>query len=365
MASVVKQIAVVAVLAAGAYGGWTFWQSQSGQAQEQAQRPRPAPGVVVAPVALERVERTVNAVGAARPVRSVELATLSDGRIARLGFEGGEPVAAGQMLLELDDGAERASVQEAEANLARARNAFARAEALYAQRRIAESEFDSARAELSRAEAVLDRARKDLADRTLTAPFAGVAGFRRADVGAVVRSNTPIADLADISALDVDFSIPERFYGEVAVGAAVRATTEIFPGEAFNGAVTAVSARVDTVSRSFTARARIPNPDHRLPADAFMRVTLVLDARDSVVAPEEAVVSEGGATFVYVVADDRAQRRPVTIGARSAGRAEIVDGVAAGEMVVVRGVQKVGDGRPVRVLNPEPAATPVAAGPGA
>jgi membrane fusion protein (multidrug efflux system) len=361
MASVVKQIAVVAMLAAGAYGGWTVWQARSGQAQEQAQRPRSAPGVVVAPVTLERVERVVNAVGAARPVRSVELATLSDGRIARFGFEGGDRVEAGQMLLELDDAAERASVQEAQANLARAQNAFDRALALRDQRRIAESEFDTARAELLRAEAVLERARKDLEDRTLTAPFAGVAGFRRADVGAVVRSNTPIADLADISALDVDFSIPERFYGEVRVGAEVRAATEIFPGEAFGGTVTAVSARVDTVSRSFTARARIPNPDYRLPADAFMRVTLVLAARESVVAPEEAVVSEGGENFVYVIADDRAQRRRVTVGSRSAGRAEIAEGVAAGEMVVVRGVQKVGDNRPVRVLNAPPAATPVAA----
>ncbi len=361
MASVVKQIAIVAVLAAGAYGGWTFWQSQAGQAQEQAQRARPAPGVVVAPVTRERVETTVNAVGAARPLRSIELATLSDGRIALFGFEGGEPVEEGQMLLQLDDGAQQASLQEAEANVARASNAFDRATALRDQRRIAESEYDSARAELLRAEAVLDRARKDLADRTLTAPFAGVAGFRRADVGAVVRSNTPIADLSDISALDVDFSIPERYYGEVSVGSDVRATTQIFPGETFLGTVTAIGARVDTVSRSFTARARIPNPDHRLPADAFMRVTLVLAARESVVAPEEAVVSEGGDNFVYVIADDRAQRRRVTVGARSAGRAEITDGVEAGEMVVVRGVQKVGDNRPVRVLNPEPEATPVAA----
>lgn len=364
MASVMKQIAVVLVLAGGAYGGWTLWRSQAGQAQEQARRERPAPGVVVAPATLERVERTVAAVGAARPVRSVELATLSEGRITAFGFEGGDLVRAGQMLLRLEDEAERATMQEAEANLTRAQNAFTRAEALYQQRRIAESDFDSARADLRGAEAVLDRARKELEDRTLLAPFDGVTGFRRADVGAVLRANTAIADLADISVLDVDFAIPERHYGEVAIGANVRATTQIFPDAVFSGALTGLAARVDTVSRSFTARARIPNPDHRLPADALMRVTLVLAARESVTAPEEAIVPEGGETFVYVIADDRAQRRPVVVGTRAAGRAEITSGLAAGEMVVVRGVQKVGDGRPVRVLN-QPGPAPVAAAPGA
>lgn len=363
MAGVLKQLAVVAVMAGLGWGGWQIWQDQHGGAAEPAQSARPAPGVVVAEVRVDRVERTVAAVGVARPVRAVELAVLSEGRVVELGFDSGARVREGQVLLRLDDRAEQAALQEAEASLDRARNAFERSQTLLEQRRIPRADYDNARAELRQAEAQLDGARKELDDRTLTAPFDGVAGYRAVDVGAVVRANTVIAGLTDATALDVDFAVPERFYGEVRTGMPVRAATDIFPGETFVGELTTVGARIDTVSRSFTSRARIPNADLRLPADAFMRVTLVLTAREGVIAPEEAVVAEGGETFVYVVADDRAARRPVRVGARFAGGAEIVEGLEAGELVVTRGLQKVGDGRPVRILETEGAPVTALAGP--
>jgi membrane fusion protein (multidrug efflux system) len=359
VASVLKQLVVIVALAGAGYGGWEMWRQHAGASPQSEDRARPAPGVEVAEAVRSRIERTVSAVGVARPLRAVELAALSEGRVVEVGFEGGDRVEAGQTLLRLEDADEQADLQEAEADLVRARNAFERAEALLVQRRIPRTDHDAARAELSRAEAGLDRARKALADRTLTAPFAGVVGFTSIEQGAVLDARTPFADLVDASALNVDFAVPERFFGEVSVGAAVRAETDIFPGERFEGDLASLGARIDTVTRSFTARARIPNPDGRLPADAFMRVSLVLAARDGVIAPEEAVVSEGGETFVYVVRDDRAERRPVTVGFRRAGEAEIVSGLEEGELVIVRGVQKVGDGRPVRVLNapvPAPAA---------
>lgn len=361
MAGVVKQLVVVAVLAGGGWAAYDWWRVSQGGAVEASGPARQAPGVVVAPARTDRIERTVSAVGAARPLRAVELAALSEGRVVELGFQGGDTVTEGQILMRLDDRAQASSLQEAEAGLVRAQNAFERAETLVRQNRVPQSEYDNARAELTRAGAVVDRARRDLDERTLYAPFDGVASFRSVDVGAVVRANTTIAELVDIAALDVDFAVPERFYGEVRSGAAVRATTDIFPGETFEGVLTSVGSRIDTVSRSFTARARIPNADLRLPGDAFMRVTLVLDSREAVLAPEEAVAAEGGATFVYVVADDRVQRRAVTVGARSAGRAEIVEGLADGELVVTRGLQKVGDGRPVRIIEIEGAEGPAVA----
>ncbi|MFN3614326.1 MAG: efflux RND transporter periplasmic adaptor subunit, partial [Rubrimonas sp.] len=330
MAGVVKQLVVVAVLAGGGWAAFDWWRSNQEAAAESAAPARQAPGVVVAPARIDRIERTVSAVGAARPARAVELAALSEGRVVELGFDGGERVSEGQVLMRLDDRAQAASLQEAEASLVRARNAFDRAETLLRQNRIPQAEYDNARAELTRTEAVVDRARRDLEERTLVAPFDGVASFRSVDVGAVVRANTTIAELVDLTALDVDFAIPERFYGEVRAGASVRAATDIFQGETFEGALTSVGSRIDTVSRSFTARARIPNPDLRLPGDAFMRVTLVLNAREAVLAPEEAVAAEGGATFVYVVADDRVQRRPVRVGAPSNGRADIGAGGEVG-----------------------------------
>lgn len=363
MAGLLKQLAIIALLGGAGYGGWVAWTSQNAPAEQAQQRARQAPGVIVAPAKLERVERTISAVGTGRALQSVELATLSEGRVVEIGFEGGDLVEEGQVLLRLDDAAERAELDEALAEYDRAKSAFARAEELLGRNQIARTAHESARADYDSAKAVVDRARKELEDRTLHAPFAGVMGYRLLDLGAVARSNTPIGTLDDLTALDVDFSLPERFYGEVEPGAPVRATSEAFPGEVFEGVVASVARRLDPVSRAFTARARLPNPDMRLPAGAFMRVTLVLEAREGVTAPEEAVVAEGGGRYVYVVADDKAQRRAVTIGARRDGWAEIVEGLSADELVITRGVQKVADGRPVRILEIEGSEGPVAAKP--
>lgn len=350
MGGLIRQAAVILVLSGVAFGGWKLWESQVAEAVEQPRRERPAPGVIIARAAEGAVERAISAIGAARPVRSVELAVLSEGRVVERGFDGGEQVAAGAVLLRLDDGEARADLLQAEADYERAAAAFARAQTLGAQGSVSETAVDTARAEMARATATRDRARIALDERVVLAPFDGVIGFPDVDVGAVVRANTAIATLDDLSALDVDFTVPERFFGDVAPGARVRATSAAFADGALEGSLTAVGQRLDPVSRAFTARARIPNPDGRVPAGAFMRVTLVLADRDGVTIPEEAIALEGGAPVVYVIEDDRAHRRDVRLGARSPGRVEVLEGVDAGEAVVVRGLQIVGDGRPVRVL---------------
>ena len=149
--------------------------------------------------------------------------------------------------------------------------------------------------------------------------------------------------------------MPERFFGDVEAGAPVRARTRIFPDETFTGVVEAIDRRVDEVSRAFLVRARFDNPGLRLPAGVFMQVDLVMGSRPGVLAPEESLVTEAGEVHLYVVApDDTVQRRAVTIGGRRAGAAEILEGLEAGERVVVRGLQKVRDGASVRVLGEEP-----------
>lgn len=362
MASMVRQLGVVAVIAAAGAGGWFLWTAHGAAEEERSARERSPPGVVLETAVKDRIERIVAAVGTGRPVRSVELEPSTAGRVTEIGFEGGEEVEAGDLLLALDPVDAEASLAEAKAELERAESAFGRQRTLMRQGRVTESNFEIANAERSVARARVDRARKALEDRTLRAPFDGVARFRTVDVGALVDSDTAIGALDDISSLNVDFAVPERFYGEVELGADVRATTEIFPAERFSGELVGVGRSIDTVSRSFTARARIENEDLRLPADVFMRVELVLETREGVIVPEEAISAEGGERFVYVVKDGRAVQRPVVIGIRRPGGAEIVEGVAVGEEVITRGLQKAADGAPVTILAPE---TTVSAQPGA
>ena len=364
MASFLKQFAVLAVLAGGAWVAADRYVLNAPETAQEARRERPAPGVVVEAARLDTVERAVAAVGTGRAARSVVLRVSDDGRVTEILFRAGDAVRQGEPLVTLDEARELAALAEAEAALTEARAAFERAETLASQGRVTSSALDTARNDLGRAEARHDRARTDLELRTLRAPFDGVVGFTDIHVGAFVTAATAIATLDDLTFIDADFAVPERFFGEVQPGDAVRAQTDARPGEVFTGQVAAIDRRVDEATRSFRVRARFANPDLRLPAGAFMRVELVLESREGVIAPEEAVVTEGGATFVYVVnAEDTVERRAVTVGARRAGEAEIVEGLAEGERVVVRGVQKVRPGAPVRIMGggaPETGAQPQA-----
>lgn len=349
MAGLLRQTVVLALLGAAGYGGYLAFEHYAPADAAQPARSRPAPVVEVAEVKAGLVERSVTAVGSGSAVRSVELKMLASGRVEAVSFRGGEPVLAGTVLVRLNDDAARAALAEARADLTEAQGAFARTQTLREQGRVAEAAMEAAQAELSRAEARVLKAETDLANRTLLAPFTGVIGFPEVEIGTSVGSDTVVAGLDDLSELSVEFRVPERFFGEVREGAKLRAESRIFPGEIFEGTVSGVGRRLDLVSRTFEVRAIIENEDLRLPAGAFLRVELVFDNREGLMVPEEAVVSEADRNHVFVVADGKAQRRIVRLGSRQFGSVEVLEGVAAGESVIVRGVQKVRDGQAVQL----------------
>ncbi len=355
MASLGRQVLALAAIAAISAGGYMALDRFEPAEAAIGKSERPPPGVVAREASTGVIERSVSAVGSGIAFRAVELKMISSGRVAEINFEGGDRVAAGDVLVRLDEDGAKAALAEAEADLVEAEQNYARAETLRKQDRVADSALDGARAALKRARARVDLAADILAKRTLRAPFPGVVGFRQVDIGSSVDSDTVIATLDDLSAISVDFMVPERYFDDVAVGAAVRAETQIFPGEVFEGEVIGIGRRIDLVSRSFEVRARIANSDNRLPSGTFLRVTLVFDDRPGVLIPEEAVVAQGDGAHVFVVRDGRVEQREVRVGTRLPGQVEILEGIAAGEAVVVRGVQKVRDGQAVTLL-PEAAA---------
>ena len=150
--------------------------------------------------------------------------------------------------------------------------------------------MDELQAAFLGAQARLDVARKQLADRTVKAPFAGVVGIRRVDVGARVDDDTVLTTLDDLSEVEIEFSVPEIFFGRVRQGQTVSATSAAFPGRAFSGRIVTVDTRIGAVSRAFRVRAILPNPDLVLHAGMFMHVEVVLEERPAV---DHAAVGQG------------------------------------------------------------------------
>jgi membrane fusion protein (multidrug efflux system) len=357
--SLTRQLLVLAVLAAAAAAGWLWLDPGSGPAAVERGREARAVPIRVAEARLGRIEEAIEAVATTRSIQAIEIVPTVSGRVETIELVPGQKVAAGDTLVTLDAEAERAAVAEAEAMLADARGQFERAEALAKTKSMAAARVDELRAAFLAARARLDVAAKRLAERRIVAPFDGIVGLREVSIGARVDDETVITTLDAIDTLEAEFSVPEQFFGRLGPDTRVRASAKAYPGRVFEGRVSGIDSRVDPVSRAFRVRAEIPNRDLALPAGLFMVVEILLAEREVVLVPEEAVVIEGRSSFVFRIAEGQAARREVRLGQRRKGEVEIAQGLAAGDLVAVTGLQRLRDGARVEVQRPDAGAAPV------
>ena len=358
--SIWKQLLILCLVAGGGYGAYqgylTYTASDAGTTAGRSS-PARAATVEVASVEMRTLRQTVEAVGTSRARQSVEIVPETDGRIVELVIQPGAFVDKGAVLVRLDDTIARADLEEAKARLTEREQALSRITQLRRTNAVSVATLEEATARLAEARAQLDRARQKLAERTILAPFDGVVGLAEVDEGARVSAGTVITRLDDLSEVEVEFALPETLFAQIEIGQKVTAHSAAFPGQRFTGRIAAVDSRIDPVSRAFRARAVIPNPDGTLPSGMFMSLDLTISQADHLVVPEEAIIFQAAQTYVFALDGDTAHRTGVTTGARRDGMVAVLDGLAAGQRVVVRGLHRVRDGGKVKLLNAGDGAT--------
>ena len=280
--------------------------------------------------------------------------------MSTINFTDGMHVEQGEILIELASSEAAAELAQARASLAEAEKQYARAQDLMRSGTTTRSNLDTALAARDVSRARVEAIEARLADRIVRAPFSGMLGLRAVSLGTLVRPGDTITTLDDVSSIKVDFSIPERFLPEVGAGLAIEASAAAYPGETFRGTVSVVDTRVDPVTRAATVRAEIPNDDGRLKPGMLMMLEVLAHARRSISVSEVSVFPLGPDNYLFVVTDDgRAKRVKVETGARRPGEVEILSGIEEGARVVVDGINRIGPGRPVKVV--EERGAPVAA----
>lgn len=405
------QVAAIAVIGGLAFGGWSQWAaiapvlgsipgltflapaggapSSAGAARGNAPAGAPAargpgaPGggppalVEVAKLGTGPIIDVSEAVGSTRANESVVLTAKVSGIVDKILFTEGQNVKAGDELVRLDSAEKQAEVEAARAAISTARaqrdetaqklnraqtlrqtgaGTEAQVADLTLQLRTIETNIAAAEARERAAAARLD-------DLVIRAPFDGRVGLRQISLGALVDNKSTITTLDDVSRMRLDFSVPETLVTKIAVGAPIGAGSVAFPGRAFDGNVAVIDTRIDPLTRSTRVTALIPNPDSALKPGMFMNVRLQVAARENaLLAPEEAVIAEGPRQIAFVVKDNKIERRVLTIGQRQSGMVEVLSGLAVGEVIVVRGVQRVRQGMPVqtRPAFPEKQGAPAA-----
>ena len=381
-----KKYAVLALLGISLASGAAWWWQNKAPVDGTASTPASAPGgpsgatagapgagpaggagrapvVEVAKVESMTLVDETQAVGSLRSRQGVMMRPEVAGRVKQIFFNDGQRVRKGQLMVQLEDQLQQAQVAQARAELSIAEANHKRNQELVAQNFISQRSLDESAAALEVSRAKLSLAQATLQRLQVLAPFDGITGLKQINVGDYLKDGADMVNVEDIDAVLLDFRLPERFQAKVRAGQKAQLTVDALPGRPFSAIVQAVDPLIEANGRSVGVRGCIDNRQQQLRPGMFARVNAVFGARDNaLVIPEEAIIPQGGRTFVVkVVQGDKpdarvSERVAVKVGLRQPGKVEIVEGLAAGDTVVTAGHQRLQkDGTAVRVVDmPQP-----------
>lgn len=360
-AGVLGTVGLLAALIAGRE--WMTPQMAGGAPAAVGSRGQSVPGgagmatpVVVVSVGVHRFSDGIQAIGSVQAYESVTITSSVTDTIAALRFDSGQRVRRGAVLVELAAAEESAGLSEAQASLAEAERELARFQALQERGFVPLARLEAAQAGYDQAAARVETAQARLADRVIRAPFSGVIGLRQVSPGALVRPGDVIVTLDDLSRVKIDFDVSETDIAALTPGVAILAAAA---GQSLEGSIESVDSRVNIQTRTVRVRAVLPNPEGILRTGMTVTVTIQSNPREALAVPEIAVLDRPEGALVLRVAQGEqgtvAEAAPVRIGRRADGMAEILEGLAEGDAVVVEGINRVRPGQPVRLPGAEAA----------
>jgi membrane fusion protein (multidrug efflux system) len=355
---IVMLAATIAIVAA--LGFVKFRQIQTAIAQGAAFQPPPEAVTTIA-ASEQQWPATLTAVGTVAPVRGVTVSADLPGVVDRIGFESGQAVREGDVLAALDTRQERAQLAAAEAQRDLAKVNFDRMEGLLRERVISRAEYDSAIAELRQGDARVGEIKATMERKTIRAPFSGVLGLRRVNVGQYLSGGDAMVTLESLDPIYVNFGVPQQSVGQVRPGKIVRAIADDVSGIEFTGRVTAIDSVVDEATRNVQIQATFSNPKGRLRPGMYVHSEVSVGASRSVVSvPASAISYAPYGDSVFVIAEikrDNGQsyrgvrQQIVKLGGARGDQVAVVSGVQPGDEVVTSGLFKLRNGAAVLVNN--------------
>jgi membrane fusion protein (multidrug efflux system) len=336
----------------GAIFGWKYLQGQD----QAGSRVMPPTVVSTQWVREEAWQPTLPSVGTITPTRGVVISSEVAGIVRHIHFDSGQTVNTDDLLVEFD-----AEVDIAEAAALQAERQLAVTTRDRLQRIV--SENLGSRADLDEAQAQVDSTRAQVAAKEATirkksirAPFPGELGIRRINPGQYLAPGDPIIELVNLDPIYAEYTLPERYLGEISAGQEVIVTVAAWPGREFPGKISAISPNILQSSRSVQVRAMLDNPESLLHPGMFADVHTRLPQKAAVMTlPERAITYNPYGDSVFVVHEEQGnktvQRVQVVTGNVTDGRVEIVSGLEPGLEVVTDGHNKLRNGQVVSIDN--------------
>lgn len=293
-------------------------------------------------------DNTIFSSGTIVPNEEVELRSEVSGRLTSLNIQEGRFVQKGQLIAKLNDDDLRAQLKKIEYEEQLAEQIEARQRKLLDINAISKEEYDLAMNQVNTLGADRELLEVQLEKTEVRAPFSGYIGFKNISEGAYVTPSTSIATLVQSNPVKIDFAIPEKYASDVSVGREI-----IFEidgtDDQFSAKIVAIDPRVDEDLRTLRLRAMADNGLGLLKPGMFVRVTLPLGSRESIMIPTEAIVPVLKGKVVYLVKRGLATETPVVTGIRTDRTIQVLDGMTVGDSVIVSGLMSVKNDLPVRV----------------
>lgn len=300
-------------------------------------------------------------VGTVEAVQGVQVAADLPGVVYKINFESGQSVSKGDVLVELDTREEHSDLASLEAQRDLARQNFARTQELVKEGVLSRAEYDRTIADQKNMEAKVAQTRATIERKTIRAPFSGVLGIRKVNLGQYLAAGTPIVSLEKLNPVYVDFGVPQQDAATIHVGSNVRISADQLAGKLFTGRVTALDSVVDAGTRNIQVQATLANPGGKLRSGMFVQVDVSTGAsRPLITLPASAISYAPYGDSVFIVTDLKDQsgktyrgvrQQFVKVGGGRGDQVAIVSGVNPGDEVVSSAVFKLRNGAAVQVNN--------------
>jgi len=356
-----KRMFLMLTLAALVIAGLGFTKYHQIQAAAHTVMQPPPEAVTTIVAKPENWRSTLNVIGTVAAVQGVTVSADLPGTVARIAFESGKSVNAGDVLVELDTRQERAQLAAAEAQRNLARINFDRTQELVKQGVLARMEADNATAQKDSTEAQVGEIRATIARKTIRAPFSGILGIRQVNLGQYLSAGEAIVSLQSLNPIYVNFGVPQQEAAQVKLGRILRVTTDDAAHEQYMGRVTATDSVVSESTRNIQVQTTLANPGGKLRPGMFVQVDVVTGSDQTVIPlPASAINYAPYGDSVYIVSDLKdptgkayrgVRQQFVKLGGSRGDQVAVVSGINPGDEVVSSGVFKLRNGAAVQINN--------------
>ena len=290
-------------------------------------------------------------IGRLVPDEEVQLSFETSGKITEIHFEEGSHVKKGTLLAKVNDSQLQAQLARLEAQVPLAQERVYRQSTLLQRDAVSKEALEIVKTELATLNADIEKTKAQIEQTELRAPFDGVIGLRQVSVGAYASPSTVIAKLTSVTPIKIEFSVPERYAGEVKKGTGLEFTVD-GKLDAFKAQVYATEASLDAETHTLLVRALYPNEKRELLSGQYAGIRLKQkEIEDAIAIPSEAIVPEMGKSKVFVYRGGKAEPVDVVTGIRTDSEIQIVNGLQIGDTILTSGTLQLRKGSPVKIVS--------------